>query len=610
MTTETPFSLFTGVLARLDKNKKRQFWMLLGGSVAIALGEVGAAGTIALYASALSNPDTITSSTIFLKASSVFPWLPQLSAKELLVQLGITVVAFVIVKNILNTLVQYAHTAYMANISGNFGEAMLMGLMRMPYPWILTKNSADLITTVNWARGTGSFLNGIFKIASDILIICFLLSALLMINTGIVLGSLAGLGFVGYILFSRLKPIIDKAALLFTEHTRSANVHLTKGLQGIKDIKVFGKEQAFVEDFLVDVYAVPRLNAQQKVWGLLPGFILESLGFSALCGATYYMYFHSGDSPAKVTETIAFIAVAAWRGLPAVIRILASITSVRNYIPPVQNTLHTFSIIDEMQEPLFEAEQATITMKTEYSLKGVAYKYIDAKEYALDDINFDVLKGESIGIIGHSGAGKSTLTDIMIGLLRPQRGMCLVDGAKLNKRSLKAWTNRVGYVPQSPYIYDGTLAENIAFGFKHDSIDYDRLHSSITMSAVSEFIDQLPNGVNTQIGERGARLSGGQQQRVCIARALYTKPDILIFDEATSSLDTKSEKLIQETIIELKGAVTMIIVAHRLTTVEDCDKILWLDSGKVRMFGKAATVLQCYNEAVASPNEAPSEARL
>lgn len=595
-------SLFRGLFRQLPPSKRTRFWILLFGSVVIAVGEACTAGAIALFASAVASPQTVVSSSLFDKASALYPSLQNLTPEELLMWLSIIVVGLVVSKHLLSMSIQFAHAAYMAYISGLLGEKMLEGLMRMPYQWLVTKNSADLITTVNWARGSGNFLNGIFKIVSDILIIAFLLSALLMVNPQIVVGCLVVLGAFGAVIFSKLKRYVDDAAKRLNAHTRSANRHLTKGLQGIKDIKVFGKEAMFIDDFLLDVYAVPRITAQQKVFAQIPGGILESMGFAALCASTYIMYFGSGYTTAKVTGIIALIAVAAWRGLPAVIRILTSITSVRNHIPLVTNTLNHFDQIAEKQDPLPSQEADMAIMQKSFALSGISYKYDKAEDLALDSIDLYVAKGESIGIIGHSGAGKSTLTDIMIGLLHPLHGTCMVDGKPLDSQALKNWTSRVGYVPQAPYIYDGTLAENVAFGFKHEEIDNATLSEAIQMAAVHEFSEQFPEGVHTPIGERGARLSGGQQQRVCIARALYTKPDILIFDEATSSLDPRSERLIQDTIQQLKGNVTMIIVAHRLTTVVDCDKILWLDKGRVKMFDNTNTVLELYNAEMASTN--------
>ncbi len=210
------------------------------------------------------------------------------------------------------------------------------------------------------------------------------------------------------------------------------------------------------------------------------------------------------------------------------------------------------------------------------------------------DFNFDIQKGKTVGIIGTSGAGKSTLVDLLIGLLKPVTGSILIDGRPLTRDLLPQWLDITGYVPQSPYIYDGTLAENIAFGMEKSEIDRDRVFKCCTMASMDDFIHDLPDSIDSFIGERGVKLLGGQQQRVAIARALYKQPEVMIFDEATSSLDTKSEKAIQKTIYSFKGKQTLIIIAHRLSTVEDCDKLIWLEKGRVKMTGRPEEILKAY----------------
>jgi len=226
----------------------------------------------------------------------------------------------------------------------------------------------------------------------------------------------------------------------------------------------------------------------------------------------------------------------------------------------------------------------------------VSFRYAGVDSDSLSRIDMNILKGQVVGVIGHSGAGKSTLINVLSGLLTPHSGSIYVDSREVQGDALSRWqVGMIGYVPQSPYICDGTLAENVAFGLSGDEIDSDQVVECCRMAAI-DFLDDLPQGIATPIGERGVRLSGGQQQRVAIARALYKKPEIIIFDEATSSLDTKSEKAIQETVYSLRGSVTLIVVAHRLSTVADCDEVYWIDKGKVRMAGSAADVLAEYKE--------------
>jgi len=238
-----------------------------------------------------------------------------------------------------------------------------------------------------------------------------------------------------------------------------------------------------------------------------------------------------------------------------------------------------------MSAPVFE---------NSIKFENVSFSYSGAEIQALSDLDFVIEKGKTIGIIGTSGAGKSTLVELITGLFTPSKGSILIDGKILDKNLIPDWLGLIGYVSQFPYIYDSTLAENVAFGSQGDEIDRDRVIECCNMASMQDFMDKLPNGIDSFIGERGVKLSGGQQQRVAIARALYDGPEIMIFDEATSSLDTSSEKAIQNTIYSFKGKQTLIIIAHRLSTVVDCDYLIWLENGIVKMIGEPDEVLADY----------------
>jgi ABC-type multidrug transport system fused ATPase/permease subunit len=283
-------------------------------------------------------------------------------------------------------------------------------------------------------------------------------------------------------------------------------------------------------------------------------------------------------------------------------QILRSITTARNALPYISNQIEYFTLIEADKSI---KQDTTLQQPLDFSktikFNNVGFSYQDNTREVIHDLSFEIEKGQTIGIIGISGAGKSTLVDLLIGLLSPVKGTISIDDQVLTSELLSKWLKITGYVSQSPYIYDGTLAENIAFGMDQADIDREQVRKCCSMASMDDFIHDLPDNIDSSIGERGIKLSGGQQQRVAIARALYSRPDIMIFDEATSSLDTKSEKAIQKTIYSFKGRQTLIIIAHRLTTVEDCDKVIWLEKGRIKMIGKPEKVLKVYNQGGVKP---------
>jgi len=234
----------------------------------------------------------------------------------------------------------------------------------------------------------------------------------------------------------------------------------------------------------------------------------------------------------------------------------------------------------EPKQVLFTSNNNLIIEK-ELTLKDISFQYDKSENYALDNINLSILSGQSIGIIGSSGAGKSTLVDIILGLLRPHKGKMLVDGKEINSENIQMWQKNIGYVSQSIYILDDSFKNNIAFGIPKDEIDDEKINNATKLAQLETFINELPEGLNTFAGEQGVRISGGQLQRIGIARALYNNPSILVFDEATSALDNETEKSVMDSITNLQGNKTIIIIAHRLTTVKDCDIIIELDKGSI-----------------------------
>jgi ABC-type bacteriocin/lantibiotic exporters, contain an N-terminal double-glycine peptidase domain len=505
--------------------------------------------------------------------------------------LAAALLLLLLAKNIGTLLLSRKSASLAFSLEMQGGESLLSGFMAMPYQWQSKQNSSDLLQIFGWRRYLGKeFLIPCLALFSDFTMAVALLMGMLIISP-ILSGSLVlVLCLIGGGIFWFIKRKIDYHSKGFLGlHLLIARL-ASLTLHGAKDIKISGTETHFVQKLAENANSYIRHATAKVVLARASSIILETLGFGALMLFCVVLVFMPDSNSAHIAGFLAMIAAAAWRILPACNRIISSLAQLRNALPYLEQVYTSLDLIKEHGQPF--GDTPPIPLETELSCQNVSFAYDGAATPALSGISLNIRRGESVGIIGASGAGKSTLVDILCGLQPCQSGAMLINRAVLDDRAMRGWRKSLGYVSQTPYIFDGTLAENVAFRIG-DGIDHEQVRRAC-IQAVVDFVGELPQGYATPIGEKGTRLSGGQRQRVAIARALYRKPSVLIFDEATSALDNANERLIQNTIHALQGSLTIIIIAHRLSTVEQCDKIIWLDKGRVRMSGPAHKVIAAF----------------
>lgn len=594
MVSKSLVSVLKSLPRRLSRPLRIRIYVSFFLAAVVSVTQLSVVVGVSLLGATLSSPTSITESKYFNYVEFLMPqgyWSdPKII---LLVVVGVCVGA-VTVNNCAKLCNDYWVVTVAREVERSFGIQLLSGFLALPYEWHLSKNSSDLTMSVHWATHYGVFIRSATVIGGDILSVAIVLAGVLFLDPWIALCVVGVLGVIAVLLFSLMKSRVDYYSNEYREATLKNLRVVNLALQGIKDVKLFGREARLQTASDSKLERCVRMAAKQELFRISPMYILEVVGFLMIFALVFWMLFKGGEF-SHIAGTVALLAAAGWKLLPSVNKILGAVTGLRVSWPFVQKAEAYFGDIQvahrsspcEQSFPLAEGVEKRI------ELQGINFSY-QGGGAGLYDVDMAIEKGQAIGIVGPSGSGKSTLVNILSGLLCPQAGEILVDGKSLSSEAIKVWqVASVGYVPQSPYICDATLAENVAFGLWGDDIDQNMVRRCCEMAAM-DFIDGLPQGINTPIGERGVRLSGGQQQRVAIARALYKKAEIIIFDEATSSLDTKSEKSIQETIYSLKGQVTLIIVAHRLSTIEECDQVYWIDAGRLHMAGSARAVLDSY----------------
>jgi ABC-type multidrug transport system fused ATPase/permease subunit len=404
------------------------------------------------------------------------------------------------------------------------------------------------------------------------------------------------LGIGGFLIVKIIKRFLDacSGSVYNAKYYLSKLTHLA--LHGLKEMRLYRRENALFSKYTCQLTDVSRANRTLQTFMRLPVSCLEILGFATLVAVMVFLIFVQNAGMARISGIMGFLAAAAWRALPVANRLVDSLSQLRSGLPFLQKTAELVRLEKQLAPellPLTDFDPAPLPFFQNIVLENLTFTYPEASFSALAGVSLTRPKGAMVGIVGLSGAGKSTLVNLLTGLLPPLSGRISVDGVPITKGNAGAWLRHIGYVAQSPYILDAPLAENVALSRWGEAIDRDRVLECCRMAAL-DFLDELKNGIDTALGDRGTRLSGGQAQRVAIARALYGNPDLIIFDEATSALDMKNEKAIHDTILSLREHVTMVIIAHRLTTVEGCDTLVWVDKGRVVKTGSVESVISQY----------------
>lgn len=472
-------------------------------------------------------------------------------------------------------------------ISGNRNKIIsqvLREFLNRPYEFYL---DADIPTvfrlTDSDIPNVFSILMALISLASETVVFVLICGVLVATDWRLVLFLVIISGIVTIVMFKVLKPRLNKLGTTNQAIQSRIAKWRIQAIYGIKDVKVLHRESFFADNYESNGKIGARLNQKYAVINAMPRLLIESifmvsiLGYLIVCVA-------AGDDMKQMIPTLTAFGLAAVRLMPCVNRINTYLTDI-SYFRPCLDYVYENMNINEISKKTNQTllpvdETKTMQLKNRIELKNIVYAYPNTDTLIFDHADMTVPCGKSVGIMGPSGAGKSTIVDILLGLLKVHEGQILCDGDNVFD-NYPAWLSQIGYIPQSIYLVDEPIRNNIAFGIADDEIDDNRIWQVLEEAQLKEFIQTLPEGLDTAIGDRGVRLSGGQKQRLGIARALYHNPEILVFDEATSALDNETEAAVMEAINSFHGKKTMVIIAHRLNTIEKCDIIYKVEGGKI-----------------------------
>jgi len=563
--------------------------MLVLASIMMGALQVAGVGSVMPVLSLLANPDALAESAFL---AWVYDYLGFATYRSFLIFIGSAAIGIVVLSNVFMALLMWLISRFTWQVHGRLSTELLASYLHSPYVLFLDRNTADLRKNVlqEVERFTGNIIGSMLGLCAFGITIIFLVSFLIWLNpifAGLAVVVLGG----GYIaLFLVVRRVLMRAGGARVEADVLRHKVVAESMDGIKETKVLGTESSFLVRFAPPTRAVATAMIKQQVLAQIPKYAIEAFAFgSLLVGALYFV--GTGSGLRDLVSVVGVYAFAGYRLLPAVQNVYQSWSAVR-FHHAVSELIHRDLRMQPRAPKVLRASSARarerLTFDKSIRLDNATFSYPRTLVPALNSVNLSIDKGSTVAFVGETGAGKTTAADVILGLFRPQIGAVRVDGVALDDDAIvRRWQNNVGYVPQDIFLVDDTIAANIAFGVPAAEIDMEAVRRAAQVARIDRFIDdELPLRYQTVVGERGIRMSGGQRQRVGIARALYRDPAVLVLDEATSDLDVRTESLVHEAIMSVRGAKTVIIIAHRLSITKACDRLFVFDHGRVVAEGR------------------------
>lgn len=500
--------------------------------------------------------------------------------EQFVFSLSVLLIVVYLVKNIYLILEYDCQYRFIYNNQARMSERVFRTYINEEYLFHVNKNIAELQrNTVSDIVRFYSVVLAFVQLATEAAV-CMALIIYLSICDWTVTLLIAGIIMLFYLgFFIGTKNYSIKLGKMEREVSVLQNKCLLQSFGGIKDVKVTNTEEYFIKNFKNNAIRSAILTRKSSMLAIIPRPIIESL---CICGLLMIVAIRVlfGMDMSKMIPLLSMFAVAAFRMLPAFNRISGYVHTILVGKSAVDDLYKDIVDVDNISERLKENNEIIeLDINSGISVRNVSFKYPNSESYVLENISFDLPSKKSVAFIGTSGAGKTTLADIILGVLKPESGGVFVDNVNVYENE-KSWHNIIGYIPQTIYLVDDSVRSNVAFGIEREDIDDNRVWKALEQAQLADFVRTLPNGLNTEVGDRGVRLSGGQRQRIGIARALYNEPKLLILDEATSALDNATEEAVMSAIDYFHGNITMIIIAHRLTTIKNCDIVFEISDGK------------------------------
>lgn len=564
----------------LTPSQRKRFYVIQVLIVFMSIGEIVGVASIIPFMSIVGDVSQLQEDTIF-------SWLYRISGSEsesqFIFLLGIGVLCVLFLSSLLSMFTIWKLSMFANRVGVEISDRLYTFYLKQG--WLFHASGSSALLTKKIAnetqRITGAVIMPLMQMNAKVLLSALMAISIFVYDPKVAIVGLSIFGLTYIIIYQLIKVRLIRNGLAISDVNEERFRLMNEGFGGIKDILLLGRDYDFIDRFNQTGNTLAKSQGENQALSQMPRYFMELIAFSSMILLVLYLIISYEGNLSVILPIISIYALAAFKILPALQAIYSSVAKIRGNIAAfdsIEQDLVNSKIADQK---IVNKERALLHLNKQISLNNITFNYPDKKEPTLKNLNITIPVNSLVGIVGPSGSGKSTLIDILMGLIKSQQGELKIDDEVINDKNLRSWKNTIGFVAQNIFLSEGTIAQNIAFGVPQNKIDISQVEKVLELAHLRELILSLEYGVHTPVGERGVQLSGGQRQRIGIARALYHEAEVLVFDEATSSLDGITEKIIMEAINNFSGKKTIILIAHRLKTVQKCNQIFYMDKGEV-----------------------------
>lgn len=577
------FGFLKDLLSVLTLKQRKALTRLQFMMIFMAILELISIASIIPFMALVGNQDVLTNNAMLFR---LYTELGFSSPSDFLLLLGAGVLAALTISSLFSIYVTWKISHFGSGVGMEISTALYRYYLQQPWLFHANNNSSSLSKqiAIETNRVASQVVMQLLQANVRLIVILFISISIFIYDPLIAVVGVSVIGMAYILIYQNVKNILKNNGVMISTSSSARFKLMNEGFGGIKDLLLLNRQEKYVKDFELASKNMAKASATNSAFGLLPRYLMELITFGSLIGLVLYLVSHLEGDLGKILPVLGLYALAGLKLLPALQQTYVAISVVKGNtaaFSAIEKDLKAAREKESLKPALPLVDGSRITFSRSLEIQNLTFSYPEAQKLALDKVNLIIQRNQTVGIVGHSGSGKSTLIDFLLGILPIAKGQLLIDGVEVDGSNLAQWQRLVGYVPQSIFLSEASIAENIAFGLREDEIDMAKVQKALELSHLKELVDSLPDGLKTRVGERGVKLSGGQRQRIGIARALYNEPEVLVFDEATSALDGVTEAMIMDAIHDFKGQKTIIMIAHRLKTVQNCDVLYLLDQGKI-----------------------------